>query len=320
MPDWVENFQIPWQKLPEELLQSLERKRRPRPRLRREMVRIVVSEMMTMCNSPTKKNTTEIGKRMVSRYPESLRDVIEGDVIESGYHSIVKQLQSRVENVKRPNTPKITKRKAASDEYDTEEIPAEKRARVQDTYGCINWEPKYLPLSETVESQQEQKEKMKKMSEEMSYNTDNVKKLVQSTYYTQRKDINRGKSIDILSQEWPFLFNQDGMTAHFQELTGVGLIESFAVNVDKKGGRLLNFLKTDAKKNKQVLDALIKFQTMKSQLDGCSEDIIRMVLLLLAHFGEKEENLFHYVEETCLAQEVRTENLPATPCIIVCGK
>lgn len=176
MPNWADNFEIPWQKFPEELVQSLERQKRPSPRLRREMVRIVVSEMMKMCNNPTKRNTTEIGKRMVVKYPKSLQDVIEGDIVGPGYHSLVKQLQARVENVKRPNTPKITKRKAASEDDDTEEIPAEKKASVQDTYGCVNWEPKFLPLSETVESQQEKKEKMKKMFEEMTfYNTEDVK-------------------------------------------------------------------------------------------------------------------------------------------------
>ncbi|KAJ8342336.1 hypothetical protein SKAU_G00322640, partial [Synaphobranchus kaupii] len=261
LPNWVDNFQIPWQKLPEELVQSLERQRRPSPRLRREMVRIVVSEIMKMCNNPTKRDTTEIGKRMMAKYPKSLQDLIEGDVVGPGYHSLVKQLQARVENVKRPNTPKITKRKAASDEYDTEEIPAEQKASVQDTYGCVNWQPKYLPLSETVESQQKKKEKMK-MFEQMKYNTDDVKKFVQSTYYMQRKDINEGTSIQKLSQEWPFLFKEAGMAAHFQELTGVSLMETFLANVDKKGKRLLNFLKSvDAQKHKQVLDALIKCQT-----------------------------------------------------------
>ncbi|XP_041955057.1 uncharacterized protein LOC121713999 [Alosa sapidissima] len=44
-----------------------------------------------------------------------------------------------------------------------------------------------------------------------------------------------------------------------------------------------------------------------------------MVLLLLSYFNEKEENLFHYVKETCLANEVHVEGLPVTPCIIVCG-
>lgn len=48
--------------------------------------------------------------------------------------------------------------KAESDE-DTDEISAEQKASVQDIYGCVNWEPKYLPLPETVESQHEKKKK-----------------------------------------------------------------------------------------------------------------------------------------------------------------
>ncbi|KAG9278020.1 hypothetical protein AMEX_G5810 [Astyanax mexicanus] len=319
-PDWADSFQIPWQKLPEELLQSLERQKRPSPRLRREMIRIVVSEIMKVCNNPTKHNTTEISKRMVAKYPKSLQDVIEGDVVGSGYHSLVKQLQARVENVKRPNTSKIKKRKAVSDGSDTEEIPAEHKASVQDTYGCVKWELKYLPLSETEDSQQEKKEKMKTMFEEMNYSTDDVKELVQCTFYTQRKDINKGTSIRQLTQEWPFLFKESGMVVHFQELTGVSLMECFHANVDKKCRRLLSFFKTvDAPKHKQVLDVFIKFQTERGQLDGCPGDVIEMVLLLLAHFGEKEDNLFHYVDKTCLAREVQMEKLPATPCIIVCG-
>ncbi|KAI4895674.1 hypothetical protein NFI96_020670 [Prochilodus magdalenae] len=140
-PDWADNLQIPWQKLPEELLQSLERQKRHSPRLRRE-IRIVVSEMMKVCNNPTKRNTTE--KRMVAKYPKPLQNVFEGDV-GSGYHSLVRQLQARVEKVKPPNTPKIKKHKPASNGSDTEDIPAEQKASVQDTYGCVNWELKYLP-------------------------------------------------------------------------------------------------------------------------------------------------------------------------------
>ena len=81
-------------------MQSLERQKRPSARLRREMVRIIVSEMMKICKNPTKRITTEIAKRMVAKYPKSLEDVIDGDVIGLGFHSLVKQLQSRIENVK----------------------------------------------------------------------------------------------------------------------------------------------------------------------------------------------------------------------------
>ncbi|CAL8361427.1 unnamed protein product [Arctogadus glacialis] len=317
-PNWIDNFQIPWQKLSEEILQSLERQKRPSPKLRREMIRIVVSEMIKICKNPTKHNTTEIAKRMVARYPKSLQDVIDGDVIGLGYHSLAKQLQSRVENVKRPDTPKIQKRKAASDD-DTDEISAEQRASVQDTYGCVNWMPKHLPLPETVESQLEKKEKMKTF-EDMNYNSDVVKDFIKSTYFTQRKEINNGASIQKLSQDWPFLFKEVGMAAHFQELTGVSLIVSFLANVDKKGARLLNFFKrVDAHKHKQVLDALLKLETERGQSTGCSEEVIQMVLLLMAHFDEKEQHLFHYVEKTSLAEEVQMENVPPTPCLIVCG-
>ena len=55
-----------------------------------------------------------------------------------------------------PDTTKIKKRKAASD-YDTDEISAGQRSSIKDLYGCVNWEPKNLPLPETVESQQEKK-------------------------------------------------------------------------------------------------------------------------------------------------------------------
>lgn len=103
-----------------------------------------------------KHNTTEIAKRMVARCPKSLQDVIDGDVIGLGYHSLVKQLQSRVENVKRPDTPRVKKRQVASDD-DTDEISAKQRASVQDMYGCVNWESKHLPLPETVESQLEKR-------------------------------------------------------------------------------------------------------------------------------------------------------------------
>ncbi|KAJ8280808.1 hypothetical protein GJAV_G00059270 [Gymnothorax javanicus] len=320
VPDWVDKFQIPWHKLPEELIQILERQKRPSPRLRREMIRVVVSEIVKLCKNPTKRNTTEIGKRMVAKYPQSLQDVIEGDIIGAGYHSLVKQLQARIDNVKRPDTPKIKKRKVESDGNETEEIPESQKASVQDTYGCINWELKYLPLSETVESQLEKKEKMKKMFEEMENNTNDIKHLVQVTFYMQRKDINKGTSIQQLGKEWPFLFQETGMAAHFQELTGVTLLESFLANVDKKGKRLLNFFENvDAQKCKKVLDTLLKLQTGRGQHEGCSGELIQMILLLLAHFGEQEGYLFHFVEETCLAPDVQRERLPATPTIIVCG-
>lgn len=302
-------------------MHCLERGKRPTPKLRREMIRMVVAEMMKVCASPSKQASTEVAKTMVAKYPQSLQDVIGGDVVGSGYHSLVKQLQVRIENAKRSSAPTIVKRKRESDGYDTEEIPAEKWAAVQDTYGCIKWDMKFMPVSETTHSQQEKKLKMKLLIEQANFSPDEVKTLMKSTYYSQRKDINRGTDMQILMEEWPFLFQEVGMTVHFQELTGVALKETFLTSVDKKGKRLLDFMQTIcADKSKRVLQAVTKMKILRGQLEGCSEDVKDMVLLLLSYFNEKEENLFHYVEDTCLAEEVQVEDLPLTPCIIVCGK
>ncbi|XP_043952117.1 uncharacterized protein LOC122819446 [Gambusia affinis] len=106
--DWMDTFEIPWEKFSEELMQALERGKRPSPKMRKEMVRIVVSEMMRKSSYLGKRSSTEVAKKMVAKYPKSLQDVIDGDVIGPGYHSL-KQLQYRIENVKRSTMPKIRK-------------------------------------------------------------------------------------------------------------------------------------------------------------------------------------------------------------------
>lgn len=300
-------------------MQCLERGKRPSPKLRREMIRIVVSEMMRACASPGKQASTEVAKKMVAKYRCSLQDVIEGDVVGTGYHSLVKQLQARIENVKRSSVPRIQKRKRGSDENDTDEIPAEQRAAVQDTYGCIMWDMKFMPVSETLESQQEKKDQMKVLSEQATFSPEEVKPLMKCTYFSQRKAINSGTDLQSLIEEWPFLFKEIGMMVHFHELTGVSLKETFFSK--ENGKRVLEFMRDiGADRSKQVLQAVTKLKIQRGQLEGCSEDVKDLVLLLLSYFNEKEEDLFYYVEETCMAKEVQVESLPVTPCLIVCGK
>lgn len=69
----------------------------------------------------------------------------------------MKQLQYKIENVKRSTTPKIRKRRDQTDDWDTDEISLEKRAAIQDMYGCINWHVKFLPLGETSERLEKKK-------------------------------------------------------------------------------------------------------------------------------------------------------------------
>lgn len=133
---------------------------------------------------------------MVAKYPSSLQDVIEGDIVGTGYHSLVKQLQNRIENVRRTSTPKIRKRKHQTDDSDhTDEIPLEERAAVQDTYGCIKWNVKFLPLEETQQSQQQKMEKLKVMFQQSDTKPEEVKCLMKSTFYTQHVNMSTREKV-----------------------------------------------------------------------------------------------------------------------------
>ncbi|KAI9541639.1 hypothetical protein NQZ68_028145 [Dissostichus eleginoides] len=51
-----------------------------------------------------------------------------------------------------------------------------------------------------------------------------------------------------------------------------------------------------------------------------SNNVKDMVLLLLSYFDEKEDTMFCYVEDTCLAGEVQMDQVQLTPTIVVCGR
>lgn len=122
--------------------------------------------------SPSKKKPPQKLPKMVAKNPQSLLDVIAGDVVGAGYHSLVKQLQAQIDYVKRSSEPTKLKHRRGSDEYDTDIIPAEQKAAVQDTYGCIKWDMTFMPLSETTVNQEEKILKMKLIGEQANFNPD----------------------------------------------------------------------------------------------------------------------------------------------------
>ncbi|XP_046900161.1 uncharacterized protein LOC124483673 [Hypomesus transpacificus] len=159
------------------------------------------------------------------------------------------------------------------------------------------------------------------MSQQTDANPEEVKHLMKLTFYTQRKEVNKGKNIHYLLEEWPLWFNEPGMGVHYKELTGTGLKETFIRNIDLKGKRLLNYMNTvGVNKNKKCLQAVTKIQVMRGELSGCSEDVKDLVLLLLSYFDEKEDVMFCYVEDTCLVGELQMDQVRLTPTIVVCGR
>ncbi|KAL1249112.1 hypothetical protein QQF64_022430 [Cirrhinus molitorella] len=132
---WHYNFIIPWSKLPSSTRQTLDNAQRPSAAERREVIRIVAAEVLTICKKPGKRHLVEIARQMVIRYPKSFRDEIEGQVVGAGFDSLVKQLMSRIDNIRRLQTPLAKRRSSVSGSAENV-----KKAR-KDAYGCINPDP-----------------------------------------------------------------------------------------------------------------------------------------------------------------------------------
>lgn len=152
--NWHFNFNIQWNIMPSHIKNTLEKKERPTSRDRRELIRLISAEILAVCKNPGKKHLSEIARKMVLAYPNSLKDVIENQVVGSGYDSITKQLQSRVDNYKRLEPPKMTQ--PSSDDN-------RKKRQRKDAYGCVN---AYPQLPGNLEEQRKIKEELHKLFDE----------------------------------------------------------------------------------------------------------------------------------------------------------
>lgn len=61
------------------------------------VIRIVDAEILALCKKPGKRQITEIARKMVIRYPKSFTDEIEGQIIGTGYDSLVNQYMSQID-------------------------------------------------------------------------------------------------------------------------------------------------------------------------------------------------------------------------------
>ncbi|KAK1905547.1 Protein CLP1 like [Dissostichus eleginoides] len=294
--------------MPSEITRKLESNERPTGCERREVICLMVGEILTICPMPGKKHLSEIAREMVLMYPMSFRDYIEDIVVGTGYDSLTKQLQSRVDNLKRGKTSLYLKRQASSTSEGEDQPPKTMRL---DTYGCINWQPQRPPRGEIGETQERTKEELKNMHITRSKDTKRIEEKMVATFYTQRSDIIKGMETPVLVREWPYLFDMCGMMAHFKEHTGMDVDKEA---MSSKCRRVVSYLMSREKKSK-IEDILADMEIAKARhLDA---DLPGCLMLLLKHFNEDQAKMFLKVDETCLPSEV--DDLPSAPCIVVCG-
>lgn len=107
-----------------------------------------------------------------------------------------------------------------------------------------------------------------------------------ATFFSQRTDITSGTAVPDLEREWPYLFEPNGMSNHFKELTGLGVTKEA---MEGKSQRVVSFLKFYDKRNKNE-DILADMEVAKQ--NHLESSLPASLLLLLRHFNEDEGQMF----------------------------
>ncbi|XP_064472482.1 uncharacterized protein LOC135386927 [Ornithodoros turicata] len=286
--------------MPPALMLALKKKERPSSRLRREMIRIIVSHAMRMCERPLRKHYEIIARRIVQQYPSSLQDAFDGTVVGTGHDSVLNQLVFRTENCTRSRS-------------DTPETKG--RQKKSGPYGCIR-DASTEEVDE--EGMAEKKEILKSWYTNSEGEGHKVIQELKSTYPLQRKMIKSKMTTRELMSEWPYLFTPEGMFTHFQLLVGVDIGCVLPISLNEKGANVLNFSKQESQKTDTVARILLEQQEAPSP--AAQSEALAVTLLLLHYLDEAEDGVLLVRSEFCTARDVELSALPASPRIIALGK
>ncbi|KAL7870389.1 hypothetical protein SRHO_G00078860, partial [Serrasalmus rhombeus] len=278
-----DSFQIPWHKLPSELIKALNEKKRPMPALRREMIRIVVDDLLASGSRPGRTKLRHVAQQIVERFPKSFSDVSGDIIVGSGYDSLMLQMENRVENCLR-QTAQTFSRQAGE--------RAPKKPKLSDKYGCVEWQP-FPPVND--EDYENKRTELCNSHKENLLSDAHVKQLMKETYYRQRLDINNeNTNVNTLMEKWPYLFEASGLFDHCETLIGFAVQVKLAEELSKKGQVVKDFIRTRE----------------ASAGEKMNQGPLEMLRCLTSYFKEKTEVLL-------VANKDGQKELPRTPCIIV---
>lgn len=183
-----ENFEIPWSKIPADML-NLEANKSNKPAIA-FIVRVIVDAMRTIKKNIPSKAFKIVARKMAQAYPKIFQDLDEeGIVVGNGYHSIYNKLIDRCNYCNRPH-----KRTASSTKV---ENPIKtKKVKLGERAGASNWNP---DLTDTD---------IEREITDFDIDDHNFEVTFKRTYPKQRQFLNTNPSMDEIRQEWPILIKK----------------------------------------------------------------------------------------------------------------
>lgn len=298
LPDqqWFTNFRVRWYKTPAAVQKALADQTRPSPGDRREMVKVVVDQMLENDPNPTRAMCQSIARSIVRDYPKTFADVRKkGDIIGDGCHSLLQQIKTRVEykNIKNTLARRRRERRPRTGVADGAREVA--RGPV-DQYGCVRWCPAERPPGETEATLLEMKSQLCKMyTEEGMGGAERADPLMEKTFIIQRQYLNSvpAPAIAEIKEEWPFLFSQRGLYSHFGLLTDVSILNKLQEALNNKGSTVICFCQEHSRRP-GIQDVLNNYEPETSDKAAC------VLMLLMAYFREPKNAIMLENDVSCL--------------------
>jgi hypothetical protein len=290
-PNWAMSFSVLWDEVPKKILNLLHEGKRLQKTERCNLVRCVVASVRQICDRPIRKELEYIAQKMMMAYPGSLREELGGDVVGTGYDSLLSQLTARVENEHRLSTrnslSQLREKHSAENENEaTSASFARSKIMKRDLYGCVRWQQS-LPVGETDESQQQQQQLLLELHETTPWNVAAVEQSMKKTYPTQRSDINNGLMGGIVSLKgkWPFIFVPVGMFVHVEELLDFNMADVMKNSLMSKGPRIIGYLSSQT--NQFIKTTLAEMNQAKGVLKSSEPEVPAMLLCIMSILSEE---------------------------------
>ncbi|XP_035510854.1 uncharacterized protein LOC118323041 [Morone saxatilis] len=250
-----------------------------------------------------------IAKNVVAQYPKTFADVTdEGDLLGSGYTSLLNHIKTRVQHVNRNNTLSRIRRPKRTNKNDGDASQSQPKNTCSqvDSYGCINWQPHNLPEGETVDSLEVKRQMLVTLYRKegpRGAERGMVDDLMHITYLKQQQLINFSPPFRVsdVMQEWPFLFQKRWLCSHFEKLTGIDIISRLTEALQNKGRRVINYFQHQKLKWRGEIQLLLtEMENDSRTLQDQDLMATSVVLLLMAYFREATDSLFMLADRAML--------------------
>lgn len=242
---------------------------------------------------------------MFVKYPECLKDKVNGSEVGNGQQSFIKRFKACIENQLRDKS--------------VEQSTRQRAVRAKGVVGVLASE--YEPDILDSPKQQETRERLQNIHKlnPRSWDYDAVRKDMIETYELQREDIIKVKELfdeeeeksaegededDVqekalvtISKLWPFLFEKDILTLHHKRLTGRELLPRAKEFMrDKVDFFMMYLTSASSKSNIKNLALRIKSGPYLEETPYAPKKLLCAILMIANYFKEDSSLLFLPVE------------------------